>query len=161
MATPEWVKKMLRLRGIAFEELQHAEAFTAQQVAQREHVSGHRVAKVVVVKAADRFVELILPASRKVEMQLVREVLNVPQARLASEAEMERAFPDCEPGSLPPLDHYKDVEVIMDRSMEVEGDIIFQAGTHRDAVRLNFRDWFRVVQPRVEEFSQPPEPAFA
>jgi len=68
---------------------------------------------------------------------------------------MHSAFPDCEPGTLPPLDHYPDVEVIMDRAMEVEGDIVFQAGTHRDAVRLDFRDWFQAVEPRVESFSLP------
>jgi hypothetical protein len=40
---------MLEVRGIPFEEVHHAEAYTAQEVAQREHFSGHRVAKVVVV----------------------------------------------------------------------------------------------------------------
>jgi Ala-tRNA(Pro) deacylase len=64
MATPMWIRKMLELRGIAFEEMHHPEAYTAQEVAQREHFSGHHVAKVVVVIADGRPVELILPASR-------------------------------------------------------------------------------------------------
>jgi prolyl-tRNA editing enzyme YbaK/EbsC (Cys-tRNA(Pro) deacylase) len=37
----------------------------------------------------------------------------------------------------------------MDHSLEVEGDILFQAGTHTDAIRLPFRDWFDLVRPEV------------
>jgi hypothetical protein len=42
----------------------------------------------------------------------------------------------------------------MDESLRVDGDILFQAGTHCDAVRMRFEDWFRVVNPRVERFTQ-------
>jgi hypothetical protein len=47
----------------------------------------------------------------------------------------------------------------MDRSLHVEGEILFQAGTHQDAVRLNFRDWYELVNPQVATFSEPGEPA--
>ena len=160
MATPTWIRKMLELRGIPFEELHHAEAYTAQQVAQREHVSGHRVAKVVVVMADRRPVELILPASRHVDLAKVRIVLNAKEARLATEAEMEKFFTDCEVGAIPPLRHW-DVDVLMDRSLNVEGHILFQAGTHADTVRLNFRDWYEMVKPQVATFAEPGEVAHA
>jgi len=41
----------------------------------------------------------------------------------------------------------------------VPGDIIFPAGTHRDAIQMRFSDWFAIVQPRVEMFSEPDRPA--
>ena len=161
MATPLWIRKMLERRGIAFEELHHPEVYTAQEVAQREHVSGHRVAKVVVIMADDRPVELILPASRHVNLDRVRTVLHAHALRLATETEMEKFFTDCELGAIPPLRHWKDVGVLMDRSLNVEGDILFQAGTHADAVRLNFRDWYEMVKPQVATFSVPGEVAHA
>jgi Ala-tRNA(Pro) deacylase len=161
MATPMWIRKMLELRGIPFEELHHPEVFTAQQVAQREHISGHRVAKVVVVMADGRPVELILPASRHVSLDQVRTVLNVQTIRLATEAEMERFFTDCEVGAIPALRHWQDVDVLMDPSLRVEGQILFQAGTHVDAVRLNFQDWYEMVNPQVASFSEPGEVAHA
>jgi Ala-tRNA(Pro) deacylase len=150
---------MLERRGIPFEELHHPEVYTAQEVAQREHVSGHRVAKVVVVIADGRPVELILPASRHVNLDRVRTVLHAQELRLATEEEMERSFTDCEVGAIPALRHWKDVDVLMDRSLNVEGDILFQAGTHADAVRLNFRDWYEMVNPQVATFSEPGEVA--
>jgi len=150
---------MLQLRGIPFEELHHPEAFTAQEVAQREHFSGHRVAKVVVVIADGKPLELILPASRRVDMARLQALLGVRDVRLATEAEMEQMFTDCEVGAVPPLRHASGVDVLMDESLRVEGDILFQAGTHADAVRLNFQDWYAMVNPRVGSFSLPAEAA--
>lgn len=161
MATPLWIRHMLQLRGIRFEELHHAEVYTTQEVAQREHISGHRVAKVVVVMADGRPVELILPASRHINLDRVRTVLQAREVRLATEEEMERFFADCELGAVPPLRHWRGVDVLMDRSFNVEGDILFQAGTHQDAVRLNFRDWYELVNPQVATFSEPAEAALA
>jgi Ala-tRNA(Pro) deacylase len=161
MATPSWIEKMLKMRGITFEELHHTDAYTAQEVAQREHISGHRVAKVVVVMADDRPVELVLPASRHVDLDRVRHILNATEVRLATEEEMEKYFTDCELGAIPPLRHWKDADVLMDRTLNVEGDILFQAATHADAVRLRFRDWYEMVDPQVATFSEPAELAHA
>jgi Ala-tRNA(Pro) deacylase len=155
MATPQWVKQMLEARGIAFEELHHSEVFTAQAVAEQEHVSGHRVAKVVVVMADDRPVELVLPASRRVVLERVRDLLDARHVRLATEEEMAGCFPDAEPGAIPALRHWPSVEVLMDSTMTVAGDIVLQAGTHADAVRLRFADWYRIVAPRAGVFSEP------
>lgn len=159
MATPIWIRRMLEARGIAFEELEHPEAFTSQEVAHQEHTSGHRVAKVVVAMVDDNPFELILPASRHVDLERVRMVLGAQKVRLASEEEMARFFTDCEVGAVPPLRHWEGVGVLMDRSLTIAGDILFQAGTHRDAVRLNFRDWYEMVKPQVGSFSEPMEPA--
>ena len=155
MATSTWIKNVLERRGIAFEELHHRVAFTAQEVAQNEHVSGHRLAKVVVVLADGRPVVLVLPASRRVVLDRVKEQLGASDIRLASEAEMDTIFTDCETGAVPPLRHWKDVAVVMDVSIPPEGDLLFQAGTHEDVIRLKSRDWFGLVNPLVGSFSEP------
>jgi Ala-tRNA(Pro) deacylase len=152
MATATWVRETLE--GMNFEELHHREAFTAQAVAQREHVTGHRVAKVVIAMVDGQPVELILPASRHVSLERVRDILSARDVRLASEKELEQYFSDCEIGAIPALRHWPNVEVLMDASMQVRGDILFQAGTHCDAVRMDFQDWYDLVRPRVERFSE-------
>jgi Ala-tRNA(Pro) deacylase len=161
MATPVWIRKVLKFRGIPFKELHHPEVYTAQEVAQREHFSSHRVAKVVVVMADGHPVELILPASRHVILHRVRQVLGAQAVRLAEEAEMAKFFADCELGAIPAMRHWPGVPVLMDRSLNVDGDILFQAGTHQDAVRLNFDDWYELVKPQVASFSAPAELAHA
>ena len=66
MTAAAWIREELDRRGVAYEERHHADAYTAQEVAQKEHVSGHHVAKVVCVMADGRPYELVLPASRRV-----------------------------------------------------------------------------------------------
>jgi Ala-tRNA(Pro) deacylase len=155
MSVPKWVKETLDLPGVAYEETTHPDAYTAQEVAHLEHMSGHRVAKVVVVMADGRPVELVMPASRHVCMDRLRGILGTRNVRLATEQEMEKRFADSEVGSLPPLRHGQDTEVIMDLSLDVPGDILIQAGTHHDAIRLRYADWYKLVCPRVESFTEP------
>jgi Ala-tRNA(Pro) deacylase len=155
MSAAAWIKDMLEKRGVAYEEMHHRAAFTAQEVAQSEHISGDSLAKVVVVVADGQPVELILPASRRVVLDRVRELLGASEIRLASEAEMEQIFTDCETGAIPPLRHWKDVAVLMDASISCAHELVFQAGTHEDAICLNFQDWIGLVNPRVEFFSEP------
>jgi len=105
-----------------------------------------------VAMADGRPVELILPASRQIALDKVRDVLGAQLVRLASETEIHEHFGDCEVGAMPALRHWPDIEVLMDPSMRVRGDIIFQGGTQRDAIRMDFDDWFHIVNPRVESF---------
>lgn len=155
MATATWIRDSLAERGVDFTELHHNEAYTAQQMAQREHVTGHRVAKVVGVMADGQPYELIVPASRRLDLQRVQEFLRCRECRLATELELSEHFGDCEVGAIPALRHWQGVDVLMDFSMKVHGDIVFQGGTHCDAVRMNFDDWFDIVQPRVGSFTDP------
>lgn len=153
MATATWIRETLAGQGVDFQELHHDEAFTAQQMAQREHVTGHRVAKVVVVMADGKPIEVIIPASRRLDLPRVQELLRARDCRLATEDEMTQYFNDCELGAIPALRHWQNVDVLMDASMKVDGDIVFQGGTHRDAVRMRFDDWFRLVKPCVGSFT--------
>ena len=100
-------------------------------------------------------VELVLPASRRVMLDRVGQLLGSRECRLATEAEMDRYFTDCETGAIPALRHWKGVDVIMDGHLRVEGDIYILGGTHRDALRVPFDEWFAMVNPRVELLSEP------
>jgi Ala-tRNA(Pro) deacylase len=94
-----------------------------------------------------------LPASRRVRLDWVRELLGADDVRLATEDEMRECFADCEVGAIPALRHWRGVEVLMDGYLETDGDILILGGTHHDAIRMNFDDWFDMVQPRVELLS--------
>jgi hypothetical protein len=68
---------------------------------------------------------------------------------------MDRIFTDCETGAIPPLRHWKDVEVLVDAAIPPAGDLLFQAGTHEDVILLKSPDWFDLVQPVVASFTEP------
>jgi len=155
MATATWVKNELEQQHVPYEELHHPQAYSAQAVAQQEHVSGHRVAKVVIALADGRPLVLVLPASRRVRLDQLAELLGAERVCLAREDELRQLFPDCEVGAIPPLRHWPGIEVIMDGTLRCDDAIVFQAATHSDAVLVSFDSWFQMVQPRVEAFSEP------
>ncbi len=158
MSAATWIREELDRRHIAYEECCHPDAPTAQEVARRQHVSGNRVAKVVCVLADGRPYELVLPASRRVQLDRVRELLGARDVRLATEEELGWFFPGCELGAVPALRHWPGVDVLMDGHLRCDGDVFILGGTHRDAIRMRFDDWFDLVAPRVELFSEPQGP---
>ena len=156
MSVPKWIESTLEKEHVSFEERHHAPCFTAQEVAAEEHFSGHRLAKVVIANADDRMVEVVVPATCRVDFDAVCRELGCQRCRLATEQEIADHFADCEVGAIPPLRHWPGVLILLDeRLSHLPGSILFQAGTHEDAIEIDFEDWFRITQPRVGAFTLP------
>jgi len=143
----------LREQNVPFETLVHPAMYTAQGLAAEEHVPGMSVAKPVVVKAGDRFVMCVLPACCRVDLDRVAELLHVERAELASESEMARLFGDCELGAEPPFGGLYGLSMLMDESLRGSEQIVFQAGSHTRAIKMNRSDYERLTQPQVASFA--------
>lgn len=153
MKGKERLEAYLREQGVTFHSTTHPQVFTAQEVAAVEHVPGRRFAKVVIAKADDRLVMLVLPAPARVDISRVKQILGAQDVRLANESEFAEAFPDCEVGAMPPFGHFYQVPVLVDRSLADAGEIVFRACTHRDTIRMAFDDYMRLAQPILAEFA--------
>jgi len=151
MAVNRRLQSLLMLNRVEYELLPHREAFTAQEVAQTTHVRGRRLAKVVLVRTGrNRYLMAVLPASEHVDLEVLAHLSGHERLRLASEEEMLRAFPDCEPGAIPPFGNLYDVPVFLDTCLTHEEDIIFQAGNHHEVVRMPFAEYERLAGPFAE-----------
>lgn len=147
------VDEYLRENGVWFEHHTHRPVYTAQELAAEEHISGRDVAKAVVVKLDDSFVLCVLPAHQKLDMGKLCMAENAHSCRLAEESEMSELFPDVEVGAEPPMGNLYNLPTIVDASLAAEERIMFPAGSHRDAIEMGFRDFARLVQPRVTDMS--------
>lgn len=128
----------------------HRSAFTAQEVAQSEHIPGRIVAKPVMVSAQGKLTMLVLPATEHADLTKATAALQAP-ARLLTEDEFRRAFPDCETGAMPVFGNLYGVPVVVDASLTENEAIVCQAGTHSETVRLAYRDFERLVHPLVAD----------
>src|SRR5439155_7858542 len=72
--------------------------------------------------------------------------------RLATEAEFKELFTDCELGAMPPFGNLYGLEVYVDQSLTTDMEIVFQAGTRHEAVKLQYQDFAGLVRPRIGEF---------
>lgn len=147
------LREFLEANKASYSVHSHPTAFTAQEIAALSHVKGRALAKVVVVKAGANLVMLVLPADHRVDLNRVKTILGVKDARLAQEAEFSNVFPGCEVGAMPPFGNLFGLPVYADRSLEKDEEIVFNAGTHTLTVKMAFRDFVRLVKPRMEEFA--------
>lgn len=143
------LKEFLEHNRVAYTVLSHSPAFTAEEVAAAQHVPARELAKVVIVKADDHFLMVVLPALHKVDVQKLPE----RGARLATEAELARIFPLCEPGAMPPFGNLFGLPVYVDHTLAHRDEIVFQAGTHTQTVRMKYADFARLVRPTVEDYT--------
>lgn len=139
--------------AVHYEVHEHPPAFTAQQMAAVEHEPGKYVAKPVVVKADGKYLMCVLAACYKIDMAALKRQLGAKSIALAEEQETAALFDDCELGAEPPFGNLYDLQTIMDKALEKDDHITFQAGTHAQAIRMSMADYRRLVQPRILDFS--------
>ena len=147
------IGEYLSQSGVTFERHSHTPAYTAQEVAKEEHVSGNILAKTVLVRDGQGFAMCVLPASHKLDMKKVGKVLKASQPRLADEQEMAKLFPDAEVGAEPPFGNLYSLRTFVDQRLAEREDIVFQAGTHREAIRMKFADYESLVKPTVKDLA--------
>lgn len=136
-----------------YEVTQHRPTFTAQQMAAEEHVSGMAVAKPVVIRAGDCYYMCVLPACCKIDLDVLKDQLGVEEVTLADEGEMAKLFPDSALGAEPPFGSLYDLETIMDKTLEADDYIVFQGGTHEQAIKMDMDEYRRIAVPKVLSFS--------
>ena len=149
----ERLENYLSVNGVQYAEESHRRAYTAQQVAALEHVPGGQFAKVVMLIVDGRPIMAVVPATRAVHFDRVAKVLAAHEVRLACESEFAPLFPDCEVGAMPPFGNLYCVPVYVDESLAGNNDIVIQAGTHRESIRLRYFDFARLAQPVVAPLS--------
>jgi len=130
----------------------HSPAYTAQEIAARAHVPGRELAKTVMAKVDGTMTMLVLPASSMVNFTALRQEVAEGRAELATEAEFKGLFPECEVGAMPPFGNLFGIPVFVDRALLEDEEIAFNAGTHKELVRLSYADFARLVQPKILSF---------
>jgi Ala-tRNA(Pro) deacylase len=146
------VKKLRELfdeAKVSYEVYNHPLAYTAQEIAAKQHFSGDAMAKVVILKVDGALAMAVLMGSDKVSLATVRESLNAREVQLATEDDFVARFPDCEIGAMPPFGNLFGMPVYVDPALEKDEYIYFNAGNHVQTVRLSYKDYERLVHPRV------------
>lgn len=154
MTCRERLEAYLRSAQVPFTAHTHPAAWTAQAVAEREHISNQVMVKVVVVVADGELALLALPTARRVDLARVCALLSVREVRLASEGELAEAFPDCAIGAMPPFGNLYGLPVYVDQTLDGDGEIFFQAGSHTVALSMRYPDFKRLVAPVVAAFTR-------
>ncbi len=139
---------------VNYRKLYHSPTFTAQETAASAHVSGKELAKTVVVKTDEGYALVVLPACFKINLKNLKSAMSRNRVEIAEEKEFENMFPDCEVGAMPPFGNLYSLPVYVANALSDDEEIVFNAGTHTDMIRMSYRDFEKLVKPVIADFSE-------
>ena len=145
----EKLKKFLDEHDVEYITISHSPAYTAQRIAELTHIPGKELAKTVIVKTDDEFAMAVLPASHRVDLDYLKRGVDAEEVEIASEAEFKSVFPDCEVGAMPPFGNLYDMDVYVAEQLRDDEEIAFNSGSHTELVRMSYKDFERLVAPKV------------
>lgn len=143
------LKEFLDAQGVKYVTISHSKAFTAMEVAESAHVQGREMAKTVVLNVDGKLAMAVLPAVQKVDLDLLRRNLGATSVELAREQDFRADFPGCEVGAMPPFGNLYGMEVFVEPRLAADKEIAFNAGSHTELIRLGYKDFERLVKPRL------------
>jgi Ala-tRNA(Pro) deacylase len=139
---------------IHYRVTRHPAAYTAQELAAVEHVSGRRVIKPVIVRADGQWIMCALPACYRVDMHELKMQLLADEVEVVEESHLRDRCRDCDPGAVPPIGWLYGMTTLIDESLAHGDRVMFQAGTHEDAVEMSLADYRRLARPEMAHFAR-------
>ncbi len=147
------LRDFLDSNKIKYTTISHSPAYTAQQVAASAHIPGKELAKTVVIKLDGKIAMAVLPASYKVDFGLLKKAVKAQKAELAGEQEFKDMFPECEVGAMPPFGNLYGMDVFVAESLTEDDEIAFNACSHKELIRMPFKDYEKLAKPKVIKFA--------
>jgi Ala-tRNA(Pro) deacylase len=143
------LKELLDGNNIRYVIVSHSTAYTAAAIAAMTHTPGKEIAKSVMVLVDGALTMVVVPGSKHVDLRALKTALGAQEVALAHEHQFAHMFPDCEVGAMPPFGNLYNVPVYVDQTLSEDSEIAFNAGSHRELLRMTYSDYQNLVRPRV------------
>lgn len=143
MAPAQTLKAHLERHGVAWRTLRHPATASSHDTAAAAHVPEDHIAKAVVVRDDRGTAMVVIPASHWLRL----ETLNAKLDRsfvLAAEAELDRLFPDCAAGAIPPVGPAYGLETLVDENLASLARVFLEAGDHESLIEVSGEDFLRL-----------------
>lgn len=143
------LKQLLDKNGVQYEIITHPRAYTAAAVGRLTHIPAREIAKVLVVCVDGVLSLAVVPGSRHLDLHALQTALCAREVALVSESDFKNLFPDCELGAMPPFGTLYGLSVYVDEELTADDEIAFNAGSHKEVLRLAYEDFKQLEHPRV------------
>ncbi len=144
MAIAATLKQYLSDQGVEYDAVTHPHTGGSLETAEVAHISGGDIAKAVVLKDEEGYLVAVLPATYKLEMGALREILG-RRLEMADEKELAELFKDCELGAVPPVAGAYGLKAVWDDSLARLKDVYFEAGDHSSLIRVSGEEFAKLM----------------
>jgi len=138
------VKWFLEKNHVPYELIHHPHTHSSAETARAARIPRHCLAKTVLLEDERGYLAVVVPASHRVDLDRLERMLR-RRLELASEAELEQLFGDCERGAAPALPTAYGVPLMIDDALLDLNDVYFEAGTHEDVVHVQGDDFLELL----------------
>ena len=141
--------------GVAYEVVEHEPTMSASAEAATNHRPASEVAKTVILQDGDSYVLAVVPASERIDLHKIRELLGASKSlRLATEAEIAADFPDLEVGAAPPFGPMTPRAELIDHRLLQADRVLCAGGDHRHSIMVDPRDVLRMTGATAADISE-------
>jgi Ala-tRNA(Pro) deacylase len=150
MAMAPRVQSFLDRHGARYDVVEHPRTQSSIETAEAAHVKGDALVKGVLLEDEEGMLVAVLPSTLSVHIgHLSRDLER--RLRLATEDELQAAFPDCSRGAVPPLGPAYGMRTIVDDSVAAQTDLYFEAGDHECLVHMTGEQFMALLGPAAEK----------
>lgn len=146
------LKEFLDSNNTRYITIQHSPAYTAHEIAATAHIHGKEFAKTVIINKDEKLAMAVLPANYHIDVEILKKATGAKSLTIASEQEFKDVFPECEIGAMPPFGNLYGLETFVEDSLAENKEIVFNAGTHKELIRISFDDFVKLVKPKILSF---------
>ena len=155
MAISDHLQTFLQTAKVKYTVMKHPVVYTAQEIAAAQHVPGKQLAKCVLVKTDRGPLLAVLPAIHLIHLKKLKILVRAKTLTIAKEADIKARFPDVEVGAMSPFGNLYQVPVAVDRALGESAEIVSNAGSHTETIKIRYEDFVRLVKPTVGPFGRP------
>lgn len=143
------LKKFLDDNRVPYAITIHPTAYTSAAVGAVTHTPGKEIAKTVIVNIDGALAMVVVPGSANVDLRALKHEMGASEVSIAHEDDFAYVFPDCEVGAMPPFGNLYGLPVYVDEMLTQDTEISFNAGNHRELMKMSYKDFSELVQPEV------------
>ena len=151
----EAVVEYLEGEGVSYTLVEHESTMTAAAEAAAAHTPPADVGKTIVLSDGRRYVMVAIPASRRLDLHQVRNLVDASkQLQLASEDAIAAACPALEVGAVPPFGPLGPATEVIDRTLVARPRVLWPGGDHHHSVLVDPREVIRLTGAAVADICE-------
>ena len=153
MAISKKIEGYLKKAGIKYEVVKHKKVYTAYDLAATLKKQLNAVAKSLLIKADKKYIVVTIPAGYQLDIAKLKKSLKAQAVRIAGEPEIKKIL-KLKLGMLPPFANLHKLELMIDKTLLKAKEVLANAGSFTDSVRVKVKDLHKLENARVADFAK-------
>ncbi|MGI9533824.1 MAG: aminoacyl-tRNA deacylase [Thermodesulfobacteriota bacterium] len=149
------LRDYLNKNNINYTMYYHNPINKTKELAQNLDLQEKEFVQTCIIQTEDGYAMIVIPIDRKVDLDLFKNASSKTKVKLANYNQIKTLFPDCEEGVIPPLGNLYKLPVYVSPAIKKCNEIVFQAGTHTDTIKMLCEDFQKLVKPQINKISTP------